>query len=68
MASDRFEQQARDLFMRALDLASDAQRAEFVTQQCGEDAELRAHVMSLLQAHAHPDSAVVPRLDTTLLG
>jgi hypothetical protein len=42
------------LFVAATDLAPD-QREEFVTSRCGEDAQLREEVLSLLRYDAGED-------------
>jgi WD40 repeat protein/serine/threonine protein kinase len=41
----------RDLFLAALDISDPADRAQFVVEKCGPDAELRRKVEALLQAH-----------------
>ena len=48
MDSERFRR-AKGLFARVCDLAPDAQ-AELLARECGDDAELRAQVESLLRA------------------
>jgi serine/threonine protein kinase/tetratricopeptide (TPR) repeat protein len=44
------------LFAAALGKASPAERLAFLAEACGGDADLRARVEALLQAHDHPDS------------
>ena len=39
-----------EIFLDALELESDKQRSEFLTEACGDDASLRAEVESLLRA------------------
>ncbi len=58
--SERFGKVTR-IFTAALDMAP-ATRAEFIARACGDDAELRAEVESLLQhdALAGPDFLVPP--------
>jgi serine/threonine protein kinase len=46
----------RSLFGRALEIASAAERAAFLDEACGGNAELRAEVESLLQAIEHAGS------------
>ncbi|MHC4100905.1 MAG: serine/threonine-protein kinase, partial [Planctomycetota bacterium] len=46
MSGDRFDE-ARELFQAALDLAGE-ERAGFLDERCGGDAELRAEVEALL--------------------
>ncbi len=53
------QQQARDLFLAAVALASD-ERASFLTKACGADAQLRSAVERLLRAHAEPDTLLEP--------
>ncbi len=50
MNSDR-DQLAKEIFADALEKADAAERAAYLTQACGEDAQLRQHVEALLQAH-----------------
>jgi non-specific serine/threonine protein kinase/serine/threonine-protein kinase len=54
MSQDRFDE-ARQLFQEALDLPGE-ERADFLYERCGEDAELRAEVEALL---AHDDATDV---------
>lgn len=46
-------QREEELFTAALELGSDAERNLFLDKACGGDAELRASVESLLEAHRH---------------
>jgi len=46
----------KDLFLKALDLPSPAERAAFLAQECGGDEALRRQIEAMLQAHATPDS------------
>jgi eukaryotic-like serine/threonine-protein kinase len=41
----------KDVFERALDVASDPERSDFVREACGPDAELCARVLALLRSH-----------------
>ena len=40
-----------DLFLQSLKIDSPAERSAFLDQQCGNDAELRKCVESLLESH-----------------
>ncbi|MHC4216998.1 MAG: serine/threonine protein kinase [Planctomycetota bacterium] len=53
MSQDRFDE-ARELFQAALDVPRD-QRAGFLDERCGEDAELRSEVEALLAHDAATD-------------
>jgi serine/threonine protein kinase/tetratricopeptide (TPR) repeat protein len=44
-------QRLKELFLAAADMASTAERAAFLDQQCGPDAELRQRLEALLRAH-----------------
>jgi eukaryotic-like serine/threonine-protein kinase len=46
----------KDVFLKAIDLASPDERAAFVAQACGSDDSLRKQVEAMLRAHASPDS------------
>ncbi|MBL8817054.1 MAG: SUMF1/EgtB/PvdO family nonheme iron enzyme [Planctomyces sp.] len=46
----------RDIFLAALEIADAAKRGEFLTQQCGNDTQLRSKVESLLASHAEAGS------------
>ena len=46
----------KDIFLKALDLPSHAERASFLAQACGSDEALRQQVETMLRAHAVPDS------------
>jgi serine/threonine protein kinase/Tfp pilus assembly protein PilF len=50
MNSDR-DQLVKEIFADALEKADAADRAAYLSQACGEDAQLRQHVEALLQAH-----------------
>ena len=50
MNSDR-DQLVKEIFADALEKADAAERAAYLSQACGEDAQLRQHVEALLQAH-----------------
>jgi eukaryotic-like serine/threonine-protein kinase len=50
MHSDR-DQLVKEIFADALEKADAAERAAYLRQACGEDAQLRQHVEALLQAH-----------------
>lgn len=62
---------AKSIFLAASELLDPAQRAEYLAQQCGSDAELRARVEALLRAEEtavdlgdeRPGSAVEPIFD-----
>ena len=41
----------RSIFLAAIDIASPAERAAYVAQACGDNAQLRADVQALLAAH-----------------
>src|SRR5262249_44550550 len=45
-----WDPRANDLFLQALELPSDAARAEFLGRACAGDTSLRAQVESLLEA------------------
>lgn len=53
---ERFEQ-ARDIFMSALDLPVEA-RAEYVAEACADDVMLQAEVLELLAAHVEEPEAL----------
>lgn len=55
----------RFLFERALDL-SEAARADFLAQECGEDAALREEIERLISSHHDPESLPYPDLNTDL--
>ena len=42
--------QANEIFLNALEIAAPTSRADYIEQACGDDAELRRHVDSLLAA------------------
>ena len=46
---------AKSLFLAASEVASPAERAAYLDRECGDDAELRARVESLLAADAGDD-------------
>ena len=50
MNSDR-DQLVKEIFADALEKADATERAAYLSQACGEDAQLRQHVEALLQAH-----------------
>ena len=50
MNSDR-DQLVKEIFADALEKADAAERDAYLSQACGEDAQLRQHVEALLQAH-----------------
>jgi WD40 repeat protein/serine/threonine protein kinase len=50
MNSDR-DQLVKEIFADALEKADAAERAAYLSQACGADAQLRQHVEALLQAH-----------------
>jgi hypothetical protein len=57
----------KELFSRALDCASAAERDRCLTEACGGDAALRAEVEALLRAHAKADGFLgQPALDAAL--
>jgi serine/threonine protein kinase/tetratricopeptide (TPR) repeat protein len=58
-------QQAKEIFLAALELAA-GQRGSYLDQACGGNAELRARVDKLLQAHDREDSLVAPAPQPTL--
>ena len=41
----------RDIFLAALEIAEPHQRAAYIDQACGADAQLRSEVQALLSAH-----------------
>jgi eukaryotic-like serine/threonine-protein kinase len=47
---------AKEIFLEAVDKRDPADRANYLRDACGADAELRRHVEALLRAHAEPDS------------
>ncbi|MCM2373763.1 serine/threonine protein kinase [Aporhodopirellula aestuarii] len=59
----------RSIFFEAIDLNDPHERRAYLDQACGGDAELRASVDALLQAHEAPDHALdrppveVPKID-----
>src|SRR5258707_1466004 len=50
MNTDAHDNREKELFEKALDLATDAERSAFLLGACGEDAALLARIQSLLQA------------------
>jgi eukaryotic-like serine/threonine-protein kinase len=48
------------IFTAALEKAVAADRQAYLTEACGGDAQCRARVEALLQAHEHPDSFLDP--------
>ena len=49
-------QTAKDIFLQALELASDEARARLLDEVCRDNVELRRRVEALLAAHDDPDS------------
>jgi serine/threonine protein kinase len=49
-------QQAKDVFLQALEIAVPAERAAFLDAACAEDDGLRQRVEALLAAHERPES------------
>jgi serine/threonine protein kinase/ATP-dependent protease HslVU (ClpYQ) peptidase subunit len=49
-------QQARDIFLEAVDLDAPEQRASYLEAACAGDPELRHRVEALLAAHGRPES------------
>ena len=52
----KWNPRANEVFARALECASDEDRAAYISEVCGQDGELRATVSLLLQAHFHAGS------------
>jgi len=66
---------ANELFLKALELPSEAERQEFLDGACAGDAALRAEVDALLEASARagdflksPSSGPHPTIDEASLG
>lgn len=51
-------QQAKDIFLQALEQESGAKRQRFLVEACGDDLQLRHRVDSLLAAHDKPESCL----------
>ncbi|MGI8981909.1 MAG: tetratricopeptide repeat protein [Pirellulaceae bacterium] len=47
---------AKEIFLEAVDKRDPADRANYLRDACGADAELRRHVEALLRVHDEPDS------------
>src|SRR5262245_26341672 len=61
-----FHEDAKDLFLRALDLPAD-RRGSFVAEACGTDARLRQEVESLLAHHGGDErTGLVRPSDTSI--
>src|SRR5262245_40512497 len=58
-------QQAKEIFLAALELAA-GQRRAYLDLACAGNAELRARVEKLLQAHEREDSSIAPAPQPTL--
>ena len=54
------------IFCRAVEIASDSARKEFLEHACGTDAELRARIEKLLAAHAQAGSFMQDGEDVTV--
>ena len=52
----------KSLFLAALEIESDAERAAFLQQACSDDDQLREDIESLLDAHRDPPE-VLKRMD-----
>lgn len=52
---------AKEIFLQALELTSDAARSSFIDSSCGTDTELRQRVETLLHSHRPDDSFLDPR-------
>ncbi|HQR07328.1 MAG TPA: serine/threonine-protein kinase [Gemmatales bacterium] len=52
---------AKEIFLQALELTSDAARSSFIDSRCGTDTELRQRVETLLLSHRPDDSFLDPR-------
>ncbi len=62
----------KEIFADALETTNAAERAAYLAQACGNDAQLRQHVEALLQAHAKAggfleEPAAVPPGKTVVL-
>jgi eukaryotic-like serine/threonine-protein kinase len=71
MNSDR-DQLVKEILADALEKADGTERAAYLSQACGEDAQLRQHVKALLQAHEKAGSfleepATPPPGDVTMV-
>ena len=60
MVGNDLEQEAKDIFIRALDYTAHVERAGYVRSVCGEDQQLQAHVEALLKAHDVPSRFLEP--------
>ena len=58
MTATRAER-VRDLFQQALDLP-ETERIDFLREECGEDSELLAELLSLLEAHRGAETFLGP--------
>src|SRR5262245_21460724 len=54
MASDL--KQVQDVFLAAVEKSTPSERNAVLNRDCGDDAELRRRVETLLFAHDHPES------------
>ncbi len=48
------------IFIAALDMPNEAERAAFLAEACAGDLRLRRRVEALLRAHAEPDDLLDP--------
>jgi serine/threonine protein kinase/tetratricopeptide (TPR) repeat protein len=53
-------QRLKELFLRAAEIESPAERAAYLERECGNDAELRRKLEALLHAHDDSDSFLAP--------
>ncbi len=52
----------KSLFLAAIDIESDAERAAFLQEACGDNNQLQEEIESLLDAHGNPPE-VLKRID-----
>src|SRR5262245_24309859 len=64
MAAIPPNQREKEIFERALDIASAEERLGFINGACAEDTALLARVQALLQAHAESE-AFLPEVPST---
>ena len=68
MTAERWSQ-LKDILAKALECASEAERMEFVTVSCRDDANLKADLDALLAQHDHAwlDESLLLELRASLL-
>ena len=55
---------AKEIFLATYEMADPAERAEFLSQACGDNRSLRSAVEALLNAHHESDDLLdQPRID-----